>query len=356
MRLLRRAVALALAVVLPLAACSGDPADDADADAEPSAAEPPPTTDPATAEAWARIDQGLADLAPQVGFLAAQVTDDGTCAPVHEIDPSTPHPTASQFKLFVLGALAERIAAGDIAWDDTMTVRAEDQSLGNAEGSLQAVAPGTTVSVEEAATKMISISDNTAADMLIGLAGRDRVEARSHEWVADAAANEPFLTTRQMFLLHYVPDLADRYLATPQDGRADFLADSVDPLPFTDIEPDLLGEPRHIETVEWFASPEDVCRAFAGLQELATDPALAPLPAVLSREVGTLGLDRSSWPTIWYKGGSEPGVLTMGWLATTDRGDTFVVEAMVANPDVALADDAITDLVALAEEAFGLLG
>ena len=43
------------------------------------------------------------------------------------------------------------------------------------------------------------------------------------------------------------------------------------------------------------------------------------------------------------------------WLATNRDGETFVVEAMVSNPDVALSEDSTTDLVALAGDAFGLL-
>jgi hypothetical protein len=212
------------------------------------------------------------------------------------------------------------------------------------------------VSVEQTATKMISISDNTAADMLIGLVGRDRVEAQARKWMADPARNEPFLTTREMLTLHYAQGLAARYLATPKSKRAAFLASSVDPLPLTAIAAGYSPEPRYVEQIEWFASPADVCRAFAGLQQLAKRPSLSrPLPAVLSRELGTIGLARSAWPTIWFKGGSESGVLTLGWLAASREGETFVVEAMVSNPDAALATDSITDLVALARSAFGLL-
>jgi hypothetical protein len=229
------------------------------------------------------------------------------------------------------------------------------KSLGNGQGSLQFAAPGTSVSVEEVATKMISISDNTAADMLIGLVGRNRVEAQVGQWSAHASANEPFLTTREMFLLHYASGLADRYLATPKSERAAFLASSVDPRPLSDIASGYSQDPRYVDKIEWFASPADICRAFAGLQQLSKRAALAPLSTVLSREVAGIGLDRSEWPTVWYKGGSESGVLTLGWLATNRRRQTFVVEAMMSNPDAALATDSITDLVAVAEDAFGLL-
>jgi len=153
-----------------------------------------------------------------------------------------------------------------------------------------------------------------------------------------------------------VDGLADRYLATPPAGRADFLATEVDPRPMTDILPGLDAEPHHVDTIEWFASPEDVCSAFAGLHGMATEPRAEPLGAILSQQVAGIGLEPGDWPTVWYKGGSEPGVLTLGWLATTDEGETFVVEAMVSDPDAALAEDVITDLVALAEDAFALLG
>jgi hypothetical protein len=293
-----------------------------------------------------------------VGLLAARVTPDGTCDPVHEVAASTARPTASQFKLFVLGALAEQVTAGQVAWDQTLTVDDAVRSLGHTPGSgaLQFAETGTEVSVEEVATLMISISDNTAADMLIGLVGRDAVEDQVRRWAGSASANQPFLTTRQMLLLHYAAGLGDQYLATPPGERGAFLASSVDPLPIGDVASGYSEEPRYIEEIEWFASPDDICRTFAGLQELSTSPPVSPtLSAVLSRNDGGIGLDPSGWPTVWFKGGSEPGVLTLGWLATTGDGETYVVEAMVSNPDTALSAESIADLVDLAKDAFGLL-
>jgi beta-lactamase class A len=355
--MLPRHVALGLVVAgLMVAACSGSASSSSDPKPSSSATTTaPPTSGTTAAPAWARIDRALSQLGPEAGLLVARVSPEGTCQPVHEVASSTPRPTASQFKLFVLGALANEIAAGRISWDKTLTVQDAVKSLGNGQGSLQFAAPGTSVSVEEVATKMISISDNTAADMLIGLVGRPRVESQVREWSAHASANDPFLTTREMFLLHYAAGLADRYLATPNDERAAFLASSVDPRPLSDIASGYSPDPRYVDEIEWFASPADICRAFAGLQQLSKRAALASLSTVLSREVAGIGLDTSEWPTVWYKGGSESGVLTLGWLATNRRGHTFVVEAMVSNPDAALAADSITDLVALAHDAFGLL-
>jgi hypothetical protein len=309
------------------------------------------------ASGWTTIDQGLAALGPKVSFLAASVTPEGTCHAVHEVASSTPRPTASQFKLFVLGALANQISAGRISWDQNLMIEDATKSVGNegAPGAFEALPQGTLVSVQKTATNMISISDNTAADMLIGLIGRENVEAQVRKWASNPSLDDPFLTTREMFLLHYVPGLANQYLATPRGLRDAFLASSVDPLPLSDIGLGFSTDPRFVEQVEWFASPDSICRAFAGLQQLSKKPTLSPLSTILSQEDFGIGLNPSEWPTVWFKGGSEPGVLTLGWLATDSHGRTFVVEAMVSNPDTNLSADSITKLVALSKTSFSLL-
>jgi hypothetical protein len=219
------------------------------------------------------------------------------------------------------------------------------------------VAAGTRVSIQAAATSMISISDNTAADLLFGLVGRDAVQAQARRWTAaDHPGDDPFLTTKEMFKLHYDKGLAGRYLATPPGRRRAFLATSVDPLPISVIASGYSDQPRYIDQLEWFASPADICRALGGLQVLSTEPGLAPLSTVLSRAVFGIKLDRSKWPTVWFKGGSESGVLTLGWLARDSIGKTFVVEAMVSNPHAPLSEASMTELVSLAEQAFGELG
>jgi hypothetical protein len=48
---------------------------------------------------------------------------------------------------------------------------------------------------------MISVSDNTAADALLSIAGRENVEKF-------APRNRPFLSTREAFILKAVPNAA----------------------------------------------------------------------------------------------------------------------------------------------------
>jgi len=349
------ALAVGVALVL-LAACSSSSDSSSTSTTHPSASTG--TVAAAPTSAWKSIDRDVVAMGPDVSFLAASVSPGGRCEPVHAVAASTARPTASQFKLFVLGALAEQIRSGQASWKQTVTVADADRSVGNSKesGSLQFAATGARVPVEEAATKMISISDNTAADILAKLVGRAAVERQFARWSDHASANTPFPTTREMILLHYVAGLGDRYLATPKAQRAAFLTSSVDPVPLAQLASGYSADPRFIDDIEWFASPADVCRAFAGLQQLDEQKALAPLDAILSREDAGIGLDGSVWPTVWYKGGSEPGVLTLGWLAKNRSGRTFVVQAMVSNPDAGLSTSTITDLVGVAERAFRLLG
>jgi hypothetical protein len=58
---------------------------------------------------------------------------------------------------------------------------------------------------------------------------------------------------------------------------------------------------------------------------------------------------------VWFKGGSEPGVLTLGYLARDTAGQTYVVVALTEDPRRALAADATTDLLATVAGAFALL-
>jgi len=310
--------------------------------------QPPPAS-------WAQVDRQLAALAPDASLLAARVSPAGVCTPVHQVAAAAARPLASMFKLFVLGALAHQVAAGRVSWTQDLTVTSALTSGGS--GTLQDAPAGTRVSVRQTALRMISISDNTAADMLIHLVGRSAVQAQDRQWSAHAALNVPFLTTREAFLMKSIyPALAQRYLSLAPGQRAAFLASSVDPLPFSQAQVQSTegSLPADIDTIEWFASPDDICHAFAGLQQLAAQPGLAPLGPILSADNLGIGLDPAQWPTVWYKGGSETGVLTLGYLATNSKGQTFVVVAMLSNPAATLPPSAEPGLLAIVRGAFEL--
>jgi beta-lactamase class A len=292
----------------------------------PATAGPSPAT-------WAGVDAALQSAAPQVRLLVADVTG-GSCQPVHGLDPGTAAPLAAVFKLYVLDALGQAVAAGKVGWNQLLTVTAQLKSL--PPGELQDEPDGTRVSVLDTAAAMISLSDNTATDMLIHLLGRAAVEAAlTRTGMADPALDRPFLTTREIFTLKILrwPALARRYLAAGQAGRRALLAGTVDraPLPALAAAGDWTA-PRAVNSLEYFASASDLCRVYASLAALARRPGPAPIGQLLSLNDDGLQLDPAQWRTTWFKGGSEPGVLTAAFMATTRTGHSYVVTVLAENP------------------------
>ena len=169
-------------------------------------------------------------VAPQVRLLVANVTS-GSCQPVHGIAPATAAPLGSAFKLYVLDTLGNAIESGKASWDQSLTITARLKSLPS--GELQTEPDGTRISVRDTAAKMISISDNTAANMLIYLVGRPAVEAAlTTTGMADPARDRPFLT-RELFILKLDqwPTLAEHYVAADRGGGRALLATVIDRAP-----------------------------------------------------------------------------------------------------------------------------
>jgi len=270
-----------------------------------------------------------------------------------DMDTAAAGPIGSIFKLYVLAAVADAVSAGVIAWNDTVTVTDELRSLPS--GELQDAATGTTLTVRETALKMISISDNTATDMLMDLVGRDAVEravvALGHH---DPALLYPFLTTREAFqLLWGVPEEMVQRWSTGDEAQRRALLEEIGALPFA-LEVDELDDvPGWTEGVEWFATPADVAAAHDGLAErAAVDPVIAE---VLGANPGVV-VDAAEWPVVAFKGGSSPGALAGSWRAVGADGTVLTVVAMLSAEDPAIVTDAQSEFFALAQDVFAVEG
>jgi beta-lactamase class A len=309
--------------------------------------------DQATPTSWSVLDHRLSALAPNVSFLAAKVGANGSCTTVHAVAASTPRPLGSMFKLFILGALANAVHHHTIRWDQEVTVTAAIKVGGS--GTLQTMVDGSRITVEQAAIRMISVSDNTAADILLKLVGRTAVEAQVRKWSSHPSLDIPFLTVSEAFALKYAnyPAMEKHYLAFNAAQRAAFLTSTVDAVPQSAEQS--AATPRAVDSIEWFASAQDLCRAFAGLRGLQTQPGLSLLSTVLSTNNGGIGLPATAWPRIWFKGGSENGVLTLGYLGRDAKGNTYVVIALTSNRTQDLGKAATVQLVGVVSGAFLLL-
>ena len=272
---------------------------------------------------WAQVDATLRTLAPRVSFAAARVSPSG-CSLVHGVDPATARPLGSAFKLYVLGALAREIHDGRLSWDTRLALNPAWKSLPS--GVLQDQPDGTIYTLAQYADYMISISDNTAADHLLHEVGRDQVR-RQFGLFGNTAPNAPVLSTRELFALkgwHY-PAAATAYAALPAPLRTLALP-ALDRVPRTAIQ--AWTQPEMIDQVEWFGSPVAMCRAFAGLWALH-DPQVG---RALTINDGGIGMPAAQFPTVWFKGGSEPGVLTLNYLARTADGTLITASLMLSDP------------------------
>jgi len=314
----------------------------------------PALTVPAT---WAGVDKQVQQAAPQARLLVAKISG-GACQTIHAVDATTPAPLGSAFKLYVLDALARAIAKGTVSWDQRLTLTSQLLSLPS--GNLSVEPAGTQVTVLQAAEDMISSSDNTAADLLITLLGRSAVEAAAAaSGMADPALDTPFLTTRELFVLKLDdwPGLATRYLVLSAAGRQALLSGTVDRVPLSALHPAAptgWTQPRDIAAIEWFASPADICRVYASLAALSRQPGLAPVASILEINNGGMSLDPAHWSSVWFKGGSEPGVVTVNYLATNRTGQAYMVSVLTANPTAPIPATATAELVGAVKAAFAL--
>ena len=303
-------------------------------------------------EPYASFDElvvALSRAAPEVGFLAAQVVD-GECRAVTSLYQERPLAVASAFKLYVLGALAEGIARGDLRWEQVVPVRDDQRVHTSAHfGAQTGRREGT---VQELGRAMIEVSDNTATDVLIGLVGRAAVEAALGSMgMRDPSANIPFLSTREMSHLKWGrPPAAADYLAQQGAGaRRQFLDERLTKGPAREEDILFIKEPSQVDTVGWFAFASDLCHAHVALADMATRPGLEPLREILGANTGL----RFEPPPahVAFKGGSEPGVLSGAWLIETADGRRHAVVLLLRNS----AGDIGTDTLRAAADAYRLL-
>lgn len=259
----------------------------------------------------AKIEADLAALPGDVSYFFGPL---GGSDPVLTRAADAQMALGSTFKLYVLAALASEIADGKRSWDDVVTLNTRSFPS----GMMQDWPDNAPVTLHTLASLMISISDNTATDQLIRLLGRDTVlQVMIDSGHSQPAFNNPFLTTRELFLLKGGDaGLAPAYSAGDAETRLTILAGlESNPASLEQINAVFAGGPVNID-VEWFASAADLMGLFAFMRENADARAFE----IMAINPSMAGNARENWPYAGYKGGSEPGVLNLTWLLTDQEG------------------------------------
>lgn len=124
-----------------------------------------------------------------------------------EVNAVEVFPAASMIKVPILVAFFQDVEAGRIHLDEMLTLRSEDIARGNSSGTMQYKPLGTRFTALETVTKMITISDNTATNMLISRLG------------GAASLNQRFLSwgLKATEIRNLLPDLSGTNTTTPLD-------------------------------------------------------------------------------------------------------------------------------------------
>jgi beta-lactamase class A len=162
---------------------------------------------------------------------------------------------------------------------------------------------GAPLTLHTLASLMISISDNTATDVLMRVVGREAVET--------ALGFAPALTTRELFVMKVERELLERYVAGDLEAKRSVL-DEVAKRPLPDGSKALSP---HDQGAEWYVSPTALCALIESVSDLDVvriNPGVA---------------NKTDWAQIAFKGGSEVGVLNLTTAVTGKDGTRYCVAA-----------------------------
>ena len=233
--------------------------------------------------------------------------------------------TGSSFKLYILKAILEDIKAGKRSWSDIVELDEKKFSLPS--GILQEWYSDSPVTLHTLATLMISISDNTATDILIDEVGRGRLESMM-------PGSIPFLKTREFFIIKWADrgKLRRRYLRSNLKakrrilkGTTSYNSSKLKVPPMEPIDPD---------KIEWFASSTELADLILSMKG---EPVLAVNPGVIE--------DNKKWRYIGYNGGSEPGVIQYTQLLKSKSGEWYTISASWTNPEANVDEDRLASIV-----------
>lgn len=275
----------------------------------------------------------FATLAADSGLLIAYIDDDDQCQPILERDANALLATGSIFKAWVLGGLAEAIAASSATINQAVKLVSSERVFG---GSIINREPdGTTFPLLDLGILMMGISDNTATDLVHEIIGRSIIDA----YIDDSGVNDtnvlkPLLSVNEQFHLFFSFNLTNalQYVNGSEIFQQQFVDNSIVPLGPVSSFP--FNNESLLTAGSWRASPMDICNNMARLRryEKGTD-ARTMVDAAYGAQAAQSEI-RNAWDRVWYKGGSLVSgtngyhVLTHGWLLEDNGRPPFVVVGM----------------------------
>lgn len=244
------ALLLVLAVVLPAAAQT-------------------PTVQP-DAALTAQLQSAIAGFHGKVGLYAQDLATGKTVA----INADEPVPTASVIKLGILYTALEQIRAGQAHFDDRLMLQHDDQVPGS--GVLLFFDTPQTLTLRDALTLMIAVSDNTATNLVIDDLGLRPIDRQLTAPPPRGLGLKNTWLYKKVFQPPTTPQPADQPQfglgkTTPREMASilsRFVTCSLGPAPHVNATPDLISEP--------IPSDKDLCAAALHMLRVQSDRAMIP--------------------------------------------------------------------------------
>jgi hypothetical protein len=274
----------------------------------------------------------------EASMVVARINEANQCETIVGRNESTPRATASIFKIFILGGVAEALDERALFHDDVVPLDRSKQVQG---GPLFSEPAGQPFTIDELATLMLAVSDNTATDMLLGLAGRERFDTALAEYGHQTPELMlPQLGISETFHLFFSFPLADSlsYVNGSRSFRQNFLENRLIPLGSSATGGGGFNHEAMYIDASWLASPLDICGAFARHRQ-HTPGSDADL--VVNRALQSQAAQpnvREHWDRVWYKGGSLTSgingnlVLTHAFMLEREGEDPYVVVGLANEP------------------------
>jgi hypothetical protein len=279
-------------------------------------------------DSFQKIDADFAALPGNAGFLVEKLNDDRPNELVVGRNIDKQYAIGSTFKLYILAELVAQVEAGKRKWSDVVPLTHRSFSS----VATKRWPDDSPVTLETLALQMISVSDNSATDTLLHTLGRDNVERKLAQiGHSDPDKILPFLSTVEAFALKAPANAAlfNRFIAADEAAQRTMIVKERAKLGLAQIDDRTFDNgPVHIDSIEWFASPIDLSNLLNHIRRSGNQRMLQ----IMTVNTGISDWDAAKWSYVGYKGGSEPGVLSMSMLVQSKSGQYYAVTGSWNNP------------------------
>ena len=270
------------------------------------------------AASWQELEAAVKALPAPTNLTVTEVTE-GKNAEVFSVGDTSPQPTGSTIKLYVLGAVATAVQNGTLSWDQKLTITDDLKSMPG--GTMQDL-PSGTGSHGPRYRRQDDLDQrqhrHRHADRCCrARAGRSRVSPR---WAwqilrSTSRSSRPAHCSNSAGVTkaHNVSLGATELRTSVERYSRHYLA------AWWTSPASAFTTPAWPFDIDWFASPADLRAALVTLQEKAKTESGAPVRNILAEDPA-LSDESAKWFTYGgFKGGSSIGVLAGAYYVEHDR-------------------------------------